>query len=1000
MAAVSQKIPNLLGGVSQQPDPVKLPGQVREAKNVYLDPTFGCRKRPATKFVAQLANDIPPGAKWFPIFRDSKERYVACLYKSTSTGNTVIRVWDALDGSERTVTTSGSGVNYLNCENLESLKYTTISDYTLMSNAERLIAMAGAEEDDSAKQALVIVNQVSYNTTYAIDLAKDGTTSSQVKVYRATGIEIEPATLELEDGGNCTEVDAQDHTSTATGKTGLTYRIVHQCSAYLKSTPDYSVDVMYGRVLSGASNSWMYDYQDGNQHTYTDGDKSVTYSVVNYGSSRNKISNPKFHVHASSGGWSQNESFVLAGTNTRLTVTHLNEITKKRYVSRYSTDVILKNGGQGWRVGDVVTATQQGRTFNIRVTKEAFTYTYSSDGSASYTTSTLDSGNALNVGAITANLVNAVGAISGYTAEATGNVIRIIRSDDRDFNIQVRGGSVNKAMQVLKNSANDVSELPNQCWDGFQIKVANSGDTGADDYYVKFVADAEGIPGVGSWEETVKKGISIGLSSSTMPHALIREADGDFAFKAVGVGTAFDGWGGREVGDESTNPDPSFVGQSISNMFFYNNRLGFLSADSVVMSQPGDFFNFFSNSAIALSDADPIDLTASSRKPAILKAAIGAPKGLVLFAENSQFVLSSDDIAFGPSTVKLTEISQYFYKSKVDPVLTGISAAFISESQTYSKVMELAIDSVKGRPNAADITRAVPEYIPTGIEWVESSSTNSMIFYGDKSETIYLFKFFNQGDERKIAGWSKWVFKGAVYLYAQEADTGYIVEYDNGAYKLSQLELLDDSNAPVQTSFGQFVPRLDRYITKSDLTPSSNGDDTSTITLPVGLCNTDDTVTLITSDGSADLTSVEKTVDANRQFIVDDTYLATDYTVGLKYTSEVELPAIHVTKDNRADRVNVPMVEFVDLNLYYSARYEIDVAKLGYDTYTTAVGGPAANIYEANASPVKETDVATVPIFSPGDIVYITVKSSDPYPSSITSYSWRGHFNNRGLRTV
>ena len=49
MAAVSQSIPNLLGGVSQQPDPVKLPGQVREAVNAYLDPTFGCKKRPPTE---------------------------------------------------------------------------------------------------------------------------------------------------------------------------------------------------------------------------------------------------------------------------------------------------------------------------------------------------------------------------------------------------------------------------------------------------------------------------------------------------------------------------------------------------------------------------------------------------------------------------------------------------------------------------------------------------------------------------------------------------------------------------------------------------------------------------------------------------------------------------------------------------------------------------------------------------------------------------------------
>ncbi len=61
MAAISQIIPNLLGGVSQQPDPLKLDGQVKEAENVLLDPTFGCRKRPPTQFVGELATNVPEG---------------------------------------------------------------------------------------------------------------------------------------------------------------------------------------------------------------------------------------------------------------------------------------------------------------------------------------------------------------------------------------------------------------------------------------------------------------------------------------------------------------------------------------------------------------------------------------------------------------------------------------------------------------------------------------------------------------------------------------------------------------------------------------------------------------------------------------------------------------------------------------------------------------------------------------------------------------------------
>ena len=54
MAAVTQVIPNYIGGVSSQPDERKLPGQVTEATNVYIDPTFGLTKRQGLQFLTTL----------------------------------------------------------------------------------------------------------------------------------------------------------------------------------------------------------------------------------------------------------------------------------------------------------------------------------------------------------------------------------------------------------------------------------------------------------------------------------------------------------------------------------------------------------------------------------------------------------------------------------------------------------------------------------------------------------------------------------------------------------------------------------------------------------------------------------------------------------------------------------------------------------------------------------------------------------------------------------
>ena len=88
------------------------------------------------------------------------------------------------------------------------------------------------------------------------------------------------------------------------------------------------------------------------------------------------------------------------------------------------------------------------------------------------------------------------------------------------------------------------------------------------------------------------------------------------------------------------------------------------------------------------------------------------------------------------------------------------------------------------------------------------------------------------------------------------------------------------------------------------------------------------------------------------------------------------------------------------LELYYSGRYEIVVNKLGYDPMTLTAELPDANVYLADSHPIDEISVQPVPIYSSGNIVRITITCPDPFPSSITGYSWEGHYNTRGIRAI
>lgn len=984
MAAVTQVIPNMLGGVSQQPDPIKLPGQVRKAVNAYLDPTFGCRKRPGTKFIKELGTDIPAGAKWLSIFRDKDERYIVACYHDS--GDFIVRVWEADTGIERNVTIAAGANQYFAGASLDNISSVTLGDFTLISSADKVIT-AGSGTPVPKETAFVVVEQLGYNTTYGVYLDKDGA-SGATKQYRATSIEVSPGSYEEADAGLCSANSTVTHTVTSGAKTGLSFQLSNQCAAFLKYTDSYSASA--ARIVTkapGAANSYSYTYGD------------LTGTVVI------KVKKNTVTVKEKEG------TGIRKGTRFTTSQGDIIEITAERlesaqvYVSRYTTSVLLKNGGVGWRVGDQVVVTQGGDSFTVTVTGEAFDYVYASDGSATYTTPVDTAAGTLSIDSVTASLAATIDGFASYEATSVGNVIRVRRTDTRSFNLSVRGGSLNNAISTFKGVANDIAALPTQCWDGEVIKVRNTQSSAADDYYVKFVTDTPGIPGTGHWVETVKPGIVSSLNTETMPCALIRESDGDFTFGPLTTADISGGWKPRVVGDDLTNPLPSFVGSTITRLLFYNNRLGILSGQNLILGQPGDYFNFFTKSAISLSDADPIDIEISSSKPSVLRAAVSTQSGLVVFSESAQYLVKSDEAKFSSQTIEIKNLCSYPSFSRALPQNAGVSIFFAVEADTFSKVLEMAVDSVGERPVIADDTRIIPQLIPRDLEWMTASQANDMVLLGGKTREIFVFKYFNQGSERKIAGWSTWLMPGGVVFVDNDVDTFYLVQRNVDSTFLASAELLDDSaDAGVDTGFSIFTPRLDNYITSDLITEEVIGAD-ARLYFPAGAFVDGFIPVFISTDDGEDGVILRPDIESD----VDGYYITVDadlvassalYTIGLQYDMEVELPSFYTTIQQRPDQAFPPMVENVYLNLYYSGRYMARVVREGYDDIELDLSVGRADIYEADLPLVVENASIPIPVFCRGDQARVTVIAEDPTPSSLAGYTWQGHYNTRGINLL
>jgi len=105
MAGITQTIPSFVGGISEQPDQLKFPGQVTDLVNGIPDITRGLFKRPGSDRVKDTPlADVQSGGSWFHYFRDEQEG--SYIGQVASDGQ--VRVWSCKTGELQT-TAYGTG---------------------------------------------------------------------------------------------------------------------------------------------------------------------------------------------------------------------------------------------------------------------------------------------------------------------------------------------------------------------------------------------------------------------------------------------------------------------------------------------------------------------------------------------------------------------------------------------------------------------------------------------------------------------------------------------------------------------------------------------------------------------------------------------------------------------------------------------------------------------------------------------------------------------------
>ena len=393
--------------------------------------------------------------------------------------------------------------------------------------------------------------------------------------------------------------------------------------------------------------------------------------------------------------------------------------------------------------------------------------------------------------------------ISGLTTTKLKDNIRLTRN--ASFTLSGTAGPFADQLNVFQDQVATLDELPSESVNNHVVKVVNSGAL-TSSYFLKFVA-SNGTSGPGYYEETLSPSTSTGLDASTMPHELVNTSVNNFTLQRIS-------WTSRTVGDDETNAHPSFIGQKITQSFFHNNRLGFLSADTVSMSQSGDFFNMYHTSAQTVTDSDPIDLSASTVKPVALHSVIPSTQGLVLFSANQQFLMGSADGILTPAKTVIRTIANYEMDTIIDPVDTGTTINFISKTPSYTRVFAMVTRGENENPSVADIGRVVNEWVPATVDTMIASAQNQFVAFSDQSSRyIYFFRSYAENKEIQLQTWFNWLAPGNVQTIATDSDEFFAVTKQGGQFTLSKASLSQSpDDAIIVNNDGQkLTPCIDTF---------------------------------------------------------------------------------------------------------------------------------------------------------------------------------------------
>lgn len=582
---------------------------------------------------------------------------------------------------------------------------------------------------------------------------------------------------------------------------------------------------------------------------------------------------------------------------------------------------------------------------------------------------------------------------AGYTFSRQGDLVLISRSDNVSFSLRVEDGTGGTNIDAIQSQVQRFSDLPKDGIEGFEVEVVGDQASGFDNYFVRY--ETEGVGGVGVWKEHIKGGETYKLLPETMPHTLVREADGSFTFSAPD-------WAPREVGDLNKAPHPSFEGRPIRDIFFFQNRLGLVADENVIMSQDAEYFNFYRSTATTTLDTDPIDIATTSARVSIINYAVPFNRTLLLFSDQSQFVLEGGDI-LSPSTVSVTQATAFESLPAVRPVGVGQFVYFPVPRGGFSGLREYFVQEGNEQNDALDVTSHCPRYLPRNLKQLAaSSSEDTMVCLADGFDNcMWVYRFFFNSEGKLQSAWSKWVLSEEDKILSVEfiESDMFLVIARNGKTFIETVSL-ESGNTDVGCSV---LFRIDRGVPSEDCTSVyENG--YTTFTLPY---ETDDDMFLVIRGDDAvypEGTIVPNTRPSSSEVRVSGDHTGSALMLGTKITATYKFSTFYMRSPEPGGGMSANsdgrlQLRYIAVDYSRAGFFRIRSHPTGRDVSERTFSGRTLGVESGSVGQFAlGTGRVRIPVMCRNIDANIEIVCDSPLPNSFTAAEWEATYNSRSRK--